>query len=121
MCKTYGNFDCLRYVDFVFSLNDFLKFLIGYNLFNIISTHDKTKYLHIVLTLFALSYYCYSINFALILLYSIITYLVLQNKYIPVYNCCKPLIYVGKYSFVWYLVHQNIGYIILIQFTGWRR
>lgn len=65
------------------------------------------------MALFTLFYYCYSINYVLILIYAIITYLVLQNKNIPIHNYSKLLVIVGKYSFVWYLVHQNIGFIIL--------
>lgn len=104
----------------IFSPDSFLKFLVGYNLYMIISHHNKSRYLHLFLGLLIIGYYSFTIHMALIVIYTILTFFVLQNQYIPNYKYIyKPLIIVGKYSFTWYLIHQNIGFAIINQLNVW--
>lgn len=108
-------------IESVFSLDCFLKFLMGYNIYEILSSNSssRVRYIHIFIALLAIGYYCYTINMVLVVIYSVLLFLVLQNKYIPFLNCSKPFVIIGKYSFVWYLIHQNLGFIILNQMNKW--
>ena len=63
-------------IESVFSLDCFLKFLIGYNVFEILSSNSSSriKYVHIFLALLVMGYYCYSINVVLVLIYSVLLF-----------------------------------------------
>ena len=89
--------------------NCLLKFLLGYNLFVIINNKGKCKYAHIAILCVILIYY----KTILIALFVAFAFLMLIFKEVPMINDKNPLVLVGNYSFPWYLIHQNIGYIIL--------
>ena len=104
----------------ILSPDCFLKFLLGYNLYMAINNCDKTKYLHICIGTIIIGYYCFTIHTILVLIYTIVTILVLHNKFIPsIQYKYNPLLIIGKYSFTWYLIHQNIGFIIINQLRSW--
>ena len=113
--STHSTIPLVHKIVFIFSPDCFLKFLVGYNIYMILSQQSKKKYLHAVLGILITGYYCATIHLVLILLYTIITYWTLQNKHIFTVNPCNPLVIVGKYSFAWYLIHQNIGFVIIKQ------
>lgn len=103
----------------IFSPDCFLKFLVGYNFYMIVSHPWKKQIPHLLLGLLIIGYYSLTIHWFFILTYAAITFLILQNKYIP--NCSNnnPLVIVGQYSFAWYLIHQNIGFVIINKLNDW--
>lgn len=87
-----------------------LKVLIGYNLYKILMGGAKT-----VNTLYAgvlLTYLSLTISIIWVPIYAAITISALvYDKSLP---ALKPLTIIGDYSFSWYLLHQNIGFVLII-------
>lgn len=111
--NNYSN-SCVDKLIFIFSPDSFLKFLLGYNIYMFIMNTCKLKYFHLCIMTVIICYYCITINILYVLFYSLVTYLVLQNSF----NYIVPdkyniLLMIGKYSFTWYLIHQNIGFVII--------
>ena len=91
-----------------------LKVLLGYNLLNISRGGREGKNYHIIMFISLLTCYSITINLLWVPLYTILTYFVLKKDVRS--NLLKPLMCIGDISFEWYLVHQNIGFLIIIVF-----
>lgn len=97
------------------SADSFLRCLIGYNIYSIISNKDKRiRTIQIVLLFSIVLFYSYTIHFLYIPLYIglvIIAFCRKSKSYLYRTNMIETL---SSTCFAWYLIHQNIGYAIMI-------
>ena len=71
----------------------------------------------LILFICVISIILFSFNYLLLLYYLTFVLLLFDNKYIKHFTSWQIFVYIGKFSFYWYLVHQNIGYVILNYLT----
>lgn len=107
----------IKIVDTICSLlycKDVLMFLIGVYLWQMLCQHSrKGLVVFLLLSMYFVFYYRSLLVVAcLILFVFLIRHGELSNK-VP-----RVSIYVGEVSFCWYLIHQNIGYIIIGKFDN---
>ena len=86
-----------------------LMVMIGYNLYQILDRGELTNIVYICILIF---YFSITISVIWVPIYSAVTIGALfYNKII---RCLKLLAILGDFSFSWYLIHQNIGYVIIL-------
>ena len=100
------------WIKFLIDPNCLLKFLLGYNIFVIIKER-KDSIQHIAILLAIIVYYSILIKTIWLVLFVGIACLMLKYRELPMINNTNLFVWIGKYSFSWYLIHQNIGYILL--------
>lgn len=94
----------------LFCARNMLYFMLGYNLLRIIMGGDV--FFHFMILGILLFYFSFEMSFLLVPLYAILTYLAVN--YSTKSKWLQPFISIGNISFEWYLIHQNIGYLIII-------
>ena len=89
-----------------------LAVLVGIGIFLYRRGKRKIDLMLITLTMCSLSILLFQV---LICVYSILFYLLLssENKIVKLIFQNKTIVEIGNISFYWYLIHQNIGYILL--------
>lgn len=103
----------------ILCMDSSLKVFLGFNFWAFFSSEStrKMKRINLLLLVLLLSYYCIKIDVFYVVVYSYITYIVLYDK-IPSKLLLYPFVYIGNVSFEWYLIHQNIGFIIICYLYG---
>lgn len=91
-----------------------LKVMLGYNLFNII--RKQRCIIHLAISIPLLIYFSVTISLLWIPVYTAITYFAVGFNMRK--RILQPLVHIGNISFEWYLVHQNIGFLIILYLYG---
>ena len=112
ICMLYARFDktILEVFKPILDMRNMLIFMTGMMIWLI--DKEKVKSYFSIVVLFILTYFAYYGKNIYILLHTLIFVMFLGKQFLEI-KINPIFITLGKVSFSWYLIHQNIGYIII--------
>jgi peptidoglycan/LPS O-acetylase OafA/YrhL len=108
--RIYMDISFIEKLTCILDIRDMLIFIIGMLIW--IVDNKKVSIYASFAVLFMIIFFVYHENNIYIIFY-LLLFIVILNKRISKINISPIVLYLGKISFSWYLIHQNIGFIII--------
>lgn len=111
----YSDIYFIDKLTYILSIRDMLIFIIGMLIW-LIDNKKVSSYTSIVILLMLTFFVYYENNIYII--FHLLLFCIILNKHLSKIEISPIILVLGKISFSWYLIHQNIGFIIIRELTA---